>query len=193
MTNDNQSNDQELWQAYDEQGNQITGKGLTKPQAREGSLHGAAHLWLWRHRNNRLEVLLQKRAEDKPTWPGYYDISAAGHIDFSETPLEAILRETKEEIGFKINPVDIHLLFVYRQYLKDGGIIENEFQWVFGMEVKTEAEYTVDREVELVAWMSMDKFTDYINGDIKGSQIVPQGKAYFDNLLKEIGRLEEST
>jgi hypothetical protein len=52
----------ELWQAYDEQGEPITDKGLTKPQARSGILHGASHAWVWRGAGNEVEILLQKRA-----------------------------------------------------------------------------------------------------------------------------------
>src|ERR1017187_5337048 len=90
---------EELWQAYNEQGEPITGKGLTKAQSRTGVLHAASHVWIWRGAGADTEVLIQLRAKDKMTWPGLYDISAAGHIDFTETPLQAAIRETKEEIG----------------------------------------------------------------------------------------------
>ena len=48
---------------------------------RDGDLHGTAHVWLVRYRADRgsADVLLQKRSADKDSFPGYYDISSAGH------------------------------------------------------------------------------------------------------------------
>ena len=98
----------ELWQLYDEQGNALSGEGSTKEQVfSKGLLHGASHVWIWHRINDVYEVLLQKRAVNKRTWPNRYDISAAGHIDLGETPIAAALRETKEEIGLVINETDL--------------------------------------------------------------------------------------
>ena len=38
------------------------------------------HVWLVRRKNGVLEVLLQKRSDEKDSFPGCYDISSAGHI-----------------------------------------------------------------------------------------------------------------
>ena len=54
-------------------------------------------------------ILIQKRAETKQTSPGKWDsASVAGHVNFGETYIEAIIRETKEEIGLELSPDDIH-------------------------------------------------------------------------------------
>ena len=54
-------------------------------------------------------ILIQKRAETKQTSPGKWDLaSVAGHVNFGETYIEAIIRETKEEIGLELSPDDIH-------------------------------------------------------------------------------------
>ena len=182
---------EELWQAYDEQGEPIADSGLTKPQARSGILHGASHVWVWRRTRNEVEILLQKRAGGKHTWPGYYDISAAGHIDFGETPLQAALRETKEEIGLDVDNTQPRLLFVHRANLVNtgqSGVIENEFQWVYGLALEKETAFTHDSEVDLVVWMKLDGFKQLIDQKIPGKHIVPHGEAYFANLFREISR-----
>src|SRR6185312_12242204 len=101
----------EVWQAYTEAGNPVTDVPLTKLQAVKGALHGASHVWIWRKSGNDIELLLQKRVANKRTWPGFYDISTAGHIDFGETPLAAAIREASEELGITIKPMDLKELF----------------------------------------------------------------------------------
>lgn len=83
-----------LRQAYDAQGNQIVGKGLTEQESFSGLLHGASHLWVWRKVSTGVQVLLQRRSLTKSSWPGLLDISAAGHIDLGEDPITAMVRET---------------------------------------------------------------------------------------------------
>lgn len=50
--------------------------------------------------NKNREILIQRRALTKSTYAGKWDFSAvAGHVRLGETYLDAIKRETEEEIG----------------------------------------------------------------------------------------------
>lgn len=184
---------EELWQEYNEQGEPI-GAGLTKREAAAGALHGASHVWFWRGHGDSLEILLQKRADGIPTWPNLYDVSAAGHFDFGEPPLEAAIRETEEEIAHTISAENLCLLFVFRQYLVAADdIIENEFQWVYGYEVKeTLEEFSHDGEVEAAEWVTMATFEAMIAGKAN-KQIVPHGEAYFSLLKRGIALCQEQS
>ena len=76
--------------------------GEIKPRAlvhRDGDLHGASHVFLARLRGGRTELLLQKRSAQKDSFPGLYDISAAGHLDPGEDFAAAARRELAEELG----------------------------------------------------------------------------------------------
>ena len=53
--------------------------------------------------NSRGEILIQKRDESKPNWPGYWCESAGGAVVSGEAPDTAALRETQEEIGFTVD------------------------------------------------------------------------------------------
>ena len=64
-----------------------------------GDLHGASHVFLARLRGGRAELLLQKRSAQKDSFPGLYDISAAGHLDPGEDFAAAARRELAEELG----------------------------------------------------------------------------------------------
>jgi isopentenyl-diphosphate Delta-isomerase len=185
-------NTEELWQAYNAQG-EATGP-LTKAAARSGLLHAASHVWIWRSAQGSqdgIEILLQKRGQ-KPTWPGFLDISAAGHIDFGETPLVAAIREIQEEIGLSIDANELQLQFVHRAYMTAGnGVIENEFQWVYLYNLSAQADLTyADGEVASTRWLSVDDFKTLIRGDLASDNIVPHGEVYFASLLASLAAQE---
>jgi isopentenyldiphosphate isomerase len=175
-----------IWQGYNEQGEPTV--PISRDEAAQGALHGASHLWLWRKVGNELEILLQRRADNKRTWAGYYDISAAGHIDAGETPIVAQVRELREELGIQLQPEALKLLFVYRQHAVDetSGIAENEFQFVYGYQVSHAVEASADNdEVSEIKWVDLDTFNKLIGEQLE-DKIVPQGHPYFHMLLAEL-------
>lgn len=80
----------------DEYGN-VTG-AATRGECHNGSklLHPVVHLHVF---NSRGEVYLQKRPEWKDIQPGKWDTAVGGHMDYGETPEEALRREVSEELG----------------------------------------------------------------------------------------------
>lgn len=177
----------ELWQLYDEQGVVLKNKGCTKEEAfSQGLLHGAAHVWIWRVKNGDVEVLLQKRAPTKRTWPNRYDISAAGHINLGETPLEAGLREAMEEINLAIAKDRLKLFGVHRAHLvAENGAIENEFQWLYSLELIDHTNFHLRAsEVEALEWISLRRFGDECTSD----RYVPHTQLYYDTVIAAISR-----
>lgn len=167
----------------------IPNDGKDKVEVFEDALlHGAAHVWIWRRQGDKVEVLLQKRATDKPTWPDFFDISAAGHIDDGEDPLKAAIRETNEEIGLNIHPNDLKLIGVQRMYFPlDNGWTENEYQWLYLLEVKQETQFKMsDGEVDSLAWKSIDDFKK--ESTDPGKKYVPHGVAYYAAVTEAIER-----
>lgn len=70
----------------------------TRGECHSGShlLHPVVHLHVF---NSKGEVYLQKRPEWKDIQPGKWDTAVGGHIDYGETPEEALKREVREELG----------------------------------------------------------------------------------------------
>lgn len=53
-------------------------------------------------------MLLQKRSSIKDSWPDYWDISCAGHIESGHNAIDTAIRELNEELGLVItNPSDL--------------------------------------------------------------------------------------
>jgi isopentenyldiphosphate isomerase len=179
----------ELLQAYSPQGEPTD--SLSKQNGKAGTLHGASHVWIWRISGGNIEILLQRRASNKTTWPDFQDISAAGHVDFGETPLVAAIRETQEELGLSLKAEDLLLLFVHRTYMvpPNHSVIENEFQWVYGYRTQKDFEPDyADGEVDSTMWLPLREFQDLIAGKMAGEIIVPHGDAYFGSLIEELTR-----
>ena len=76
--------------------NQVTGRAPRSQIHAQQLRHRAVHIFLF---NLHGELFLQKRAAQKEEFPGYYDSSAAGHVDPQESYADAALRELEEELG----------------------------------------------------------------------------------------------
>ncbi|MCQ2482448.1 MAG: NUDIX domain-containing protein [Clostridia bacterium] len=81
-----------------------TGETVERETAhRDGILHRTSHVWILRHHEGVIQILLQLRSDSKDAFPGCYDISSAGHIPAGEDFLTSAVRELKEELGVSVN------------------------------------------------------------------------------------------
>lgn len=86
------------------------------------TLRCAVFLILTKIENNKEYILLQRRYQTG-ILDGQFDVSCSGHLEKDETLKEAMVRETKEEIGITIKQEDlkysstIHAKFSDAEYL----------------------------------------------------------------------------
>jgi isopentenyldiphosphate isomerase len=93
----------ELLDILDESG-RPTGEVVAKSEAhRLGLWHRCFHCWICGSDSEGPYLLLQRRAAAKDTWPGYLNITVAGHLSAGEETLDG-LREVEEELGLRVNP-----------------------------------------------------------------------------------------
>lgn len=97
-------------------------------------------------------VLLTRRAEGKPTWPGVWTNSCCGHPRPGEAIADAVVRRLRDELGASVRQVElIDPRFRYRAVMRNG-VVENEVCPVFrawsGGEVTLD-----DREVAEARWV----------------------------------------
>lgn len=78
--------------------NRVLGQASRREVHANGSKHRAVHLFL---ANGRNQILLQKRSDSKPDWPGCWDSSVSGHVTAGQSFDEAVMREAEEEIGYR--------------------------------------------------------------------------------------------
>ena len=89
---------------------------------RDGSLHGASHIWILRPgAAGGTELLLQRRSSCSDSSPGCCDISAAGHAVSGESGMQAAIRELHEELGIQAVPEQLRFIGTHR------GSFEGEF------------------------------------------------------------------
>ena len=108
-----------------------TGYTRSRVEAHEQGLwHRTVHVWVV---NARGEVLLQKRAPGLVSRPGKWDISVGGHIHAGESSMDAAIRETKEELGFNVNPDELKFLFTTNEQTVQNNktFINNEFNDIY--------------------------------------------------------------
>lgn len=113
-------------------------------------LHPVVHL----HVIDRFSrVYLQKRSMKKDIQPGKWDTAVGGHVSYGETILEALYRETSEELGLlAFNPI---ALATY-EFESD---VERELVSVFAAVGSFELHPDLD-EVDEGRWWSVSEIDD---------------------------------
>lgn len=124
----------ELVDILDENG-EYTGQSLLKSEAHQkGLLHPTVHVWFY---TKNQELLFQKRAAIKETFPLQWDVSVAGHIAAGENIENSAVREVEEEIGLHIQIEDLVKVGVSKsEHQHPNGIIDAEFNHCFIAELK---------------------------------------------------------
>ena len=129
---------------------------------RDGDIHGTSHVWLVRkNKKSGYDVLLQKRSDNKDSFPGCYDISSAGHLPAGADYRESAVRELEEELGIAVSPEDLRFLGMHEGDVKEefyGKPFHNhEISAIFILEKNIEPERMClqKEEVSGVLWMSL--------------------------------------
>ena len=157
----------ELWQLFRQNGEPMIGasweSALGNPGADVDEIVGVAITFLYRRRENGgVEFLWQKRADDIDRYPGYYDLSAGGHINLGESAVEAAIREAREEIGARLDADDLMYGFM-RPFNK------NRFAWLYFVDytdMSNEFHFD-DNEVSEVKWVLYDEMRDFVHNYAK--------------------------
>lgn len=152
----------------------------------EGDWHEVIHLWII---NSKSQILLQKRSLLKENYPGMMHISAAGHIEFGETPTVTAIRELSEEVGIKAEDNKLkEILFLRAPVVVNNKEVDKE--WIHVFMLKTEVDLTqvkVDpSEVESVVFKNIDEMETEINDENTYLQYVPQEQSYYLCVIDEI-------
>lgn len=110
--------------------------------------------------------------DDRPglLWAGYWDLPGGG-IEPGETPLQCVLRETREELGLVMDPARV-------MWGRDYGTSSGEISWFFAAHVPagTETQIALGDEGQGWALMPIDAFLAH-------DTVVPQFKPRLGDYL----------
>ena len=151
---------------------------------KKGLFHASAHIWIF---NNRNEVLIQKRAANKDTFPNLWDVSVAGHISAGEKPIVSAIREVKEEIGLSIEQENLHYIGTSKkriQHYKD--LIDFELHHIYmcKFDFDINSLKIQEEEVAEVNLISIQNLIKLVHSN--ESNFVPHGKSYFKMVFDAI-------
>ena len=141
-----------------------TGQVIEREEAhRTGALHRTSHVWIVRCHHQEIQVLLQKRSDNKDSFPGCYDISSAGHIPAGVDFIPSALRELKEELGYEANEKDLiycgYHTFESKHYFH-GQLFHNyQYSNIYMLYADIDISKLVLQveEVSAVVWMNLDE------------------------------------
>ena len=153
----------EFFDVVDDLGNP-TGVTVDRERAHaEGIPHRTAHVWIVRRKNDKVQILLQKRCENKDSFPGCYDISSAGHIPAGVGYIDSAIRELKEELGVDIRPEALVYCgvknIVFDSVFHDKEFHDKQISKVFMLWLDMEEdEFSIQKEeIDEVRWMDFQE------------------------------------
>lgn len=163
-----------------------TGASKLKPEVhRDGDWHRAAHVWIVTPSGF---VLLQRRSLAKENFPGLWDVSAAGHLSFGETSVQAAIRETREELGLEISAGELrHIATTTESWrLNDETYLDNEIHEVFLVRKDVRPDELVLQigEVDQAVLMHLDTFRRHVEN--RDPSLVPHWEEY-DRVIEGLG------
>ena len=146
---------EELIDVLDQYGNR-TGIVKTKKEIkRDGDYHRAIAVLI----TNGKEILIQKRSPNKRFYANMWSIFVKGHVQAGETPIEACIREIKEEIGIDINEDELKYLYTLKEEKSDNDYIENIFYdtYLLARDIKLKDIIVQEEEVADAKYISIEE------------------------------------
>ncbi len=148
----------ELWQEYGINGEPLQNGGLIPYPAqliRDHKICGVVTIWLYRHAPEGLALLFQKRSQFVDRNASKWDISAGGHMNYQETPLESAVREAREEIGVDLAPAKLHYLF------SEATNLHVHHTFAYDWTEEPDQFHFDDQEVETVKWVPFTEVDEF--------------------------------
>lgn len=143
---------------------------IREEEPKDGEYKLSVHVWFL---NSKGELLIQKRNENLKRNPGKWAFTG-GVVDSGETSVEGAIRETKEELGIKVNENNIELLLSFK---REHGFVD---VWIVKDDIDINNIVLQESEVVEVKWVSIKELQQLIDRD----QFVKSIGLYYDLLIK---------
>lgn len=104
-------------------------------------------------KNDKNNILIQKRSATKDLYPNCWDLSVGGHVNFGKSYIETAVRELREELGIEVNEMD----FILKGEVMVKLPKSNEFFNVFEYQLKSDQKIlTEETEISNITWMTIE-------------------------------------
>lgn len=173
---------EELMDIFDEYDNPLGFTRLRKDVYIEGLWHRGVHIWIYTQNG---EILLQLRSKNKKLFPSTWDISVAGGVNAGEIPIDAAIREVKEELGLEVKQEDLVFLEKKKLSFTFQNMINNEFSYiyVFNFEGNIENLTLEKKEVEKVKLHNFQSLLTEL--ELKPDSYAPP-KSYWYEMIEKL-------
>lgn len=169
--------DDELLILVDENDNEIGYESKDKCHQGKGILHRAFSIFLF---NDKLELLFQKRSDDKLLWGGYWSNTVCSHPRKGETIEIATKRRLNDEMG-----VDADLKFLFKfQYQAKFKSIGSEHELCYVYIGKHNGPYHPNpNEIKDLMFIPFDKIEEELQRN--GKFYTPWFKIEYQRILED--------
>ena len=143
-----------------------------------GEYRQAMHCWIM---NDNGQFLLQKRADDKDSYPGYWSVTGGG-TDSGETTLDTVFRECKEELGLTVDAENLELIMMVKRSIAFIDI----YLWKANVDLNDVVMQV--EEVQDVKWATVSEIKEMIDS----GEFAPNVASYMDmfmSLVKEFSSI----
>lgn len=170
----------ELQDVLDEKG-ELTGEQLTKDEIfKRGLWRKVVHIWLV---DSNKRLLVQRRALKKGIFDGLWDVTVGGGVAAGEEPVDAAIRELKEELGIAADLTDLTYIDRYKlpKTIPETGERMNDFSYTFMLsrDIDIQELQMEPREVSSVRLMKLSDLNRSISNPAQSKLWVPHGTEYY--------------
>lgn len=167
----------EYFDILNENGNPTGEKKLREEVHKDGDWHRSVDIWIM---NSKSELLIQKRAPQKESYPNLWEVSCSGHVNTGEKSVNAAVRELKEELGVDIDGNQLEFLFEDKEIniTNNDTFINKEFKEIYLLRLDLLIEdYDMQHEeVSEIKYVKHNKLQSLITKNPK--EYVPHEKLY---------------
>lgn len=146
---------------------EFTGQVATRKECHEkGYWHRAVYAFII---NDKKEILLQKRSENKKLWPNKWDVTVGGHVLAGEFGRQSLIREIKEEFNIDIKDNDIKYLLGSTSVNIEGNIINKHFNecYLITKNIDISKIKLQEEEVKEIRFFTKEEILNMINDNYK--------------------------
>lgn len=158
----------EFFDVLNERGEYINKVASRDECHKEGFWHKAVVVFVVS--NDDKKILLQQRSSNKKLWPNCWDITAGGHVLAGELGYQALIRETEEEIGVKLDKSCLEFIGATTSENIKGDIINRHFNefYIVHSDIDLEDITLQEEEVQDIKWFDKEEVMRRIHNNYEG-------------------------